>query len=173
MSRPSTSFLWRHRQNVDARHEAGHDDFGYISVWTFDDLPHSDLRLAVADAVDGAVPVVGDQNRTILHLQHIDRAADIFVVFQKARDQRLDGFYTAVLVQFDDDDVAAELLGPVPRAVPRDDDRVLVALRELVAGVEPHAERGRVRAHQADGCCEFAAGMSPAEFGIGDIALVA
>ena len=49
-------------------------------------LLRSQLRLAVADAIDGAVPVVGDQDRTVLHLQHIDRAAEIVVVFQEARD---------------------------------------------------------------------------------------
>src|SRR5512136_2550318 len=49
-----------------------------------------DLLLAVGDAPDGAVPVVGDQERTVLHLHHIDRPADIFVVFQEAGDERLD-----------------------------------------------------------------------------------
>src|SRR5882757_7169293 len=30
------------------------------------------LLLAVGDAIDGAVPVVGDQERAILHRQHVD-----------------------------------------------------------------------------------------------------
>src|SRR5580692_3644676 len=55
------------------------------------DLLPGNLLLAVGDAIDGAVPVVGDQDRSVLHLHHVDRAADVFVVFQEARDERLDG----------------------------------------------------------------------------------
>src|SRR5437588_1925572 len=67
----------------------------------------SHLRLAVADAIDGTVIVVGDQDRAVLELQHVDRPADIFVVFQESGDQRLDGFDRAILVQLDDDNVTA------------------------------------------------------------------
>src|SRR5690348_12773906 len=45
------------------------------------------LRLAVADAIDSAVPVVGDEDRAVLHQQHVVRPADIFVVFQEAGDE--------------------------------------------------------------------------------------
>src|SRR5881392_2278189 len=84
------------------------------------------LRLAVGDAIDRAVPVVGDQQRAILHLHHVDRPADILVVFQKAGDERLPRLHRAVLVQLDDDDVTALLVRFIPRTVARDDDRVLV-----------------------------------------------
>src|SRR5882672_6444278 len=104
------------------------------------------LLLAVGDAIDGAVPVVGDQERAILHWQHIDRAADILVVFEEAGDERLHRLHRAVLVQFDDNDVTANLLRPVPGAVPRHDDRVLVGLREHAVGVEAHAQCGGMRA---------------------------
>src|ERR1700722_7086470 len=77
-------------------------------------LLRSHLRLAVADAIDGAVPVVGDQKRAVLHLHHIDRPANVFVVFEEARDQRLDRLHRAVLVQLDDDDITAGLPGSVP-----------------------------------------------------------
>src|SRR5882724_3907947 len=137
------------------------------------DLLRGDLLLAVSDAPDGAVPVVGDQERSVLHLHHIDRPPDILVVFEEASDQRLDVLDRAVLVEMDGDNVTAELVGLVPGAVPGHDRDVLVALREHAAGIEPHAERGCVRPHQADGWREFAAGMAPAEFGIGDIALPA
>src|SRR5260370_27815674 len=100
-------------------------------------LLRSDLRLAVGDAINGAVPVIGDQHRAVLHLQHIDRPADVAVVLQEARDERLHGLHRAVLVQLDDDDIPAKLLGPVPRTVPGHDDGVLVALREHVSGIEP------------------------------------
>src|SRR5450631_1139931 len=77
-------------------------------------LSRSDLRLAVGDAIDGAVIVVGDQQRTVLHLHHIDRAAYVVVVFQEARDEWLDRFDRTILVQLDDNDVTTSLLGPVP-----------------------------------------------------------
>ena len=46
------------------------------------------------------------------------------------------------------DDVIAEPLLPVPRAVPRDERDVAVGLREHGAGIELDAEPGRVRAGQ-------------------------
>src|SRR5205085_11545799 len=71
------------------------------------------------------------------------------------------------------EDVAAELLRAIPRAVARDEDRVLVLRREHAAGIEPHAERGRVRAGLEDRCGELAARAAPAEFRIWEIALIA
>src|ERR1700761_6294043 len=84
-------------------------------------LLRGDLRLAVAQTIDRAVPVVGDQHRPILQLHHVDRPADILVVLQEAGDDWLDILDRAVLVEVDEDDVPAELLGPIPRAVTRDD----------------------------------------------------
>src|SRR4029077_17744405 len=62
---------------------------------------------------------------------------------------------------------------PVPRAVAGDEDLVAIFGRENGAGVEPHAERRGVRAHQRDRPYKFTAAMAPAEFGIGNIALIA
>src|SRR6266508_4387367 len=121
------------------------------------------LLLAVGDAIDGAVPVVGDQERAILHRQHIDRAADMLVVFEETGDQRLHRLHRAVLVELDDNDVTADFPGAVPRAVPGDDGHVLVGFREHTAGVEAHAERGRMRPQQAHRRGVFAAGFTPAE----------
>src|ERR1700676_2003469 len=73
-------------------------------------LLRSHLRLAVADAIDGAVPVVGDQKRAVLHLHHIDRPADVIVVVEKAGEERLRGLHRAVLVQLDDADLPAKFL---------------------------------------------------------------
>src|ERR1700722_18383139 len=72
-----------------------------------------------------------------------------------------------------DNDVTTELVGPIPGTMTRDDDLVLIARGEHLAGVEAHAERSRVRAHQADRRDELAARMAPAEFRIRNIALVA
>src|SRR5277367_3792110 len=122
-------------------------------------LLRGDLLLTVADAPHSTVPVVGDQHRTVLHLHHVDRTADILVVLQEARDDRLDVLDRAVLVEMGDNDVTTELDGPIPRTMTRDDNLVLVGRREHLAGIETHAERGCVRTHQADRRRELAAGM--------------
>src|SRR6476620_11653602 len=124
------------------------------------------LLLAVGDAIDRAVPVVGYEQRTILQLQHIDRAADILVVFHEAGEERLQRLHRAILVELCDHEVAANFFRPVPRAVPGDDGHVLVAFREHAAGVEAHAKRGRMWTEQPDRRGEIAAGFAPAEFGI-------
>ena len=113
-------------------------------------LLRGDLGLAVGDAIDRAVPVVGDQQRAVLQLHHVDRPADIIVVLQEAGHERLDRTSPCRPCSASRRDVAAELLGPVPRAVPRHEDRILVGLREHVAGVEPHAQRRGMRAQQTD-----------------------
>src|SRR5258706_564038 len=170
LSLPEKSVLWQGMQPFCRTHASANPgmtsyDFRYwkerrdeeqssfLKIWiasrSNDDaapLPRGDLRLAVGDAIDRAVIVIGDQQRTVFHLQHIDRPAQIAVVFQEAGDERLRGFDRAVLVQLDDDDIAAKFLGPVPRTVPCHDDGVLVALREQVSGGEPHPGRPGVRA---------------------------
>src|ERR1700730_14577187 len=136
---------------------------GMTNLGGFVALLRRDL-LAVGDAIDRAVPVVGDQDRAVLHLHHVDRPADILVVFQEAGDQGLHRLHLAVLVEMDDDDVTAELLAPVPRAMARDDDRVLETLREHAAGVEAHAQHSGMRSHEADRRGVVTAGFAPAEF---------
>src|SRR6202000_2233764 len=88
-----------------------------------------DFRLAVAQAIDGAVPVIRDEHRTVLHLHHVNRTANILVVLEEAGDDRLDVLDRAVLVQMGDDDVTTELVGAIPRTVTRDDGLVLEARR--------------------------------------------
>src|SRR5262249_48157656 len=92
--------------------------------------------LAVADAVDGTVPVIGNQDRAVLHQHDVVGPADIFVVLEEAGDERLDIPDLAVLVEMHGNDVAAELVGPVPGAVARDDDRTLVVFREHASRIE-------------------------------------
>src|SRR5882724_5752129 len=141
---------------------------------TYDDhLLQSNLLLAVGDTIDRAVPVVGDQDRAVLELQYIDRPADILIVFEEPGDERLLRLYGAVLVQLDHEDITANFRRAVPGAVPRDNDRVLVGLREHAACIEAHPERGGMRAHQGNRRGIVGAGFSPAEFGIDDIALQA
>src|SRR5688572_18893248 len=60
---------------------------------------------SVADAIDRAVPVIGDQQRAVLHHLDIDRPTDIFVVLDQPFQERLHRFVAALLVKIDDHDV--------------------------------------------------------------------
>src|SRR5207245_9480663 len=86
--------------------------------------------------------------------------------------KRLLRFPRAVVVERHEDDVAADLLRPLPGAMARDEDRILVLAREHFARVEPHAERGRVRAEQGDRLLELVARASPAQLAIREVTLV-
>jgi len=85
----------------------------------------------IRDAIDRAV--VTDQQRSVLHDRNIGGTADIFVILDEARDERLDRFHRAVLVELGDNNIAADLLRAVPRAVARDENLVLVLLRKHAA----------------------------------------
>src|SRR5262249_33423939 len=76
---------------------------------------------AVTDAIARPVPIVGSQQRAVLHPLDVHRTSDIAVVLEEAGEERLPGFHRAVLVDIRDHDVAPDLLAPVPRAVPRDE----------------------------------------------------
>ena len=82
-------------------------------------------------------------------------------------------FTRTVLVELDQRDVAAEFFGPVPGTVAGDNNLVAILSREHGAGVEPHAERRGVRAHQRDRRYVVLAVVAPAELDVGDIALMA
>src|SRR6266568_237900 len=111
-------------------------------------LPVGRLRVAVADAVDRAVGLVGDQQRTVLDREHIGWPAVVLVLLlvEKPGHERLDLGLAAG--RLGDHHVIAELLLPVPGAVPRDEGDVLVLLGEHVAGVELDAKPGRMRSGQ-------------------------
>src|SRR5580704_14340969 len=102
--------------------------------------------LLVADPVDGARLVVGDQQGAVRRLKDIvGTAEDLLVVEPGAGKDGLLGVL-AVGVDRDKDDPVAELLVPVPRTMLGDEHAVLVLGRELIAGIELHAERRDVRA---------------------------
>src|SRR5262249_16616697 len=69
-------------------------------------------------------------------------------------------------------DVAAELLGAIPRAVARDQDGVAVRRWEHVGGVEPHAERRRMWPQQRNRLGEFVTRAAPPKFLIRNVALM-
>src|SRR5829696_3885812 len=117
---------------------------------------------AMAHAVDRAVVVIRDEERAVLHHLHVDRARHIFVVLEEAGQEGLDRLHAAIRIELRDHDVAADLLGAVPRPVPGDEDRVLVLGREHVARVETHAEGSGMGAEQRDRRLVVVAGMTPA-----------
>src|SRR5262245_58603058 len=117
--------------------------------------------------------VIRHQQRAVLHDQHVHRPPDILVVLQEAGHERHPGFHAAVPVELHGDDVAADLLRLVPRAVPRDEDRVAVFLGEHGAGVEAHAKRGRMRPEQRNRLLELVARTAPTHLAVGEIPLMA
>src|SRR6476646_779010 len=93
--------------------------------------------LLVADAVDGAGPVVGDEHRTIPGDDDVGRPAEITLVALKPA--RCEDFLLGVLaVGIDDDalDPRALILVSIPGSMFGDEDVVLVLGGELVAGIE-------------------------------------
>src|SRR5258708_33688978 len=74
----------------------------------------SDARAVVSDSIDRSVEVIRDQHRSVLKDQQVSRASQIIVVFNEARDERIDRSHCAILVEGHHDDVAAELLGSIP-----------------------------------------------------------
>src|ERR1700738_2308505 len=95
----------------------------------------------VADAIDRTGPVVGDEDRAILVEDDVGGTAEIaLVAFEPAGSKDLLLGILAVRTDVDANDSRALILMPVPRAVFGDQDRVLVLGRELIAGIELHAE---------------------------------
>src|SRR5215510_6283164 len=116
--------------------------------------------------------VIRYQQRAILQHLHIHRPAAVFVVLKKSGKKRLLRLHAAILVQLYDNDVGADLLGPVPGAVARDEDRILILARKHFTRVKPHAERGRVRTQQRNRLLKFIAGASPTHLAIREVALM-
>src|SRR5436309_4248923 len=107
--------------------------------------------LAVADAVDRTGPVVGNQHRTVLGKHDVGGTSEIaLIAFEPAGGKDL---LLGVLAVGADDhalDAGALVLMPVPGAMFGDEDVVLVLGRELVAGIELHAERSDMGAELDD-----------------------
>src|SRR5262245_38654179 len=116
--------------------------------------------------------VIRYQQRTIFQDLHVHRPAAVFVVLEKSSEKRLLRPYAAILVQFHDDDVAADLLGPIPGTVARNEDCILVLARKHFSRVEPHAQRGGVWTEQGNGLLKLVAGASPAHLAICEVALM-
>src|SRR5438128_2701761 len=111
-------------------------------------LPRRRLRIAVTDAVDGAVVLVRNQQRSVFHLENVGRTAvELVLLFvEKAGQEWLDLRLGAGGPG--DRHVIAELLLAIPRTVAGDKGDVLVGLREHVAGVELDAKACGMRSGQ-------------------------
>src|SRR4029079_13507092 len=103
------------------------------------------LLLAVADAIDRAARLIGNEHRAVLHLEDVRWTAVELVLLgveQPLQEWRNRGLAARDLCHHH---VIAVLLLAVPGAVPCDERDVLVLLREHVAVVELDAEPGRMR----------------------------
>src|SRR5262252_1353411 len=128
---------------------------------------------AVAHPVDRAVVVVGDQQRAVLHHQHIDRPSDIIVVLEEAGNERLHRPEGAVRLELHQYKITSDLGAAVPGAMAREDDLVAVGGREGCTRVEAHPQSPRVWAQQREWLGELIARVPPAELLVRDVALVA
>src|SRR6267378_2487229 len=130
--------------------------------------------LLVADAVDRAGPVVGDEHRAILGENYVGRTAEIILVALKPA--RCEDFLLGILAVGIDDhalDPRALIFVPVPGPVFGDEDVVLVLGGELVAGIELHAERSDVGAEIEHRRGEFRTLVTHRKLRRGSVALVA
>src|SRR5260370_5114090 len=132
------------------------------------------LLLAVADAIDRAGPVVGDEYRTVLGQDDIGRPAEIaLVAFEPAGSEHIVFGVLAVRTDGHAHDARTLIFMPVPRAVLGDQNAVLVLGGKLIAGVELHAERSHMRAEIEHRRCEFRTFVTHRELRIRQVALVA
>src|SRR5882724_5384014 len=132
------------------------------------------VLLAVADAIDRAGPVVRDEERTILRQNDVGRPAQItLVAFDPARGKDLLLGILAVRIGDYALDPRALIFVPIPGAMFGDEDVVLVLCRELIAGIELHAERSHMRAEVKNRRGELRTFVTHREFRIGQVALVA
>src|SRR5438105_4108939 len=135
------------------------------------------MSLLVADAVEDTVVVIRDEQRSILHHQHVHRPAPHgwigLLVDQETREKRFGLDHLSFAVQCHPKDVVALFCGAVPGAVPSDENIVFVFGRERLTGVEAHPERSNVRAEFQHRWCELRARPTLAVLGVERVALMA
>src|SRR5664279_1392022 len=103
----------------------------------------------MADAPDGAVAVLGDQQRAVVSHRDADRPApDVAVVEDEAGDEILVFAGRYPLPQTNANDLVTGPLRPVPRAVQGDDGIAAIVCGETGPVIERQAERRRVRLQQ-------------------------
>src|SRR5271165_5136035 len=170
---------------MDARMKSGHDECvpsldcqneeaaatrfsSSRSPW-----PFKFLLLAVADAIDRAGPIIGNQDRTVLGQDDIGGTAEIALIAldPAGREHFLLGVL-AVRTDGDAHDASALIFMPVPGAVLGDQDRVLVVGGELIAGIELHAERSDMGAEVEHRWRKLRTFVAHREFRIRQVALV-
>src|SRR5258708_26057017 len=95
--------------------------------------PLAGRLLLVTDAVEDAVVVIRDEQRTVLHHKHVDRPAPhrwvTLLVDEETREEWFGLDHLALGVQRDAINIVALLDGAVPGAVPCDENVVLVFVR--------------------------------------------
>src|SRR5689334_14956191 len=107
--------------------------------------------LLIADPVDRARVVVGDEQRAVLHLARVHGPSPDLLALQPALGERL-VLRHVVGPQRDHHDAEAGLLVAVPGPALGEEDAVLVLGREHRTRVEHHAVAGHVRAGLEQRC---------------------
>ena len=59
----------------------------------------ANARAVIGDSIDRTAKVIGDQHRAVLKDQQVSWASKVIVIFDEARDERIDRFHGAVLVE--------------------------------------------------------------------------
>src|SRR5215471_70733 len=81
-------------------------------------MPHTELpRWRVSHAVDRSVIVVRHQHRPVFQPFHVNRTSDIINVLEKAGYKRLDRLDCSIRIEQRNNDITADFLAFVPRAV--------------------------------------------------------
>src|SRR5215831_7294653 len=132
-----------------------------------------DAPAGAANTVNGAIEIIGDEQRAVRHGKDIHRSPNVVVVLDEAGNERFHRSECAIAVQLDDHDIAADLHSAVPGSMPREEHHVAILVAESVAGVKLQPKRGRMGSEQRDWLAELAARVPPTEFRIREIALVA
>src|SRR6185503_14880118 len=166
---------WRHsRQPGRPGRSAAHrpaETPSSVPATAQDNRPAATSSLPVADAVDGPRVVVAHEHRSVLEHEEVHRTTEIAVVLDEAGHESLDP-RTALAVGPGHRDVGI-LLRAVPRTVTRDEHCTLVLGREHLAAIERQAQRAGMRTQEGSRLDIVVARLAPAEFRVGDVALVA
>src|SRR6266545_129201 len=127
----------------------------------------------VADAVDSAGLVVGDEQGAVGHDEDVGRASGgRIAALQPALGERLVG-RRAPALDLHEGHAIADRLATIPGAVLGDEHAAPILVRKHRARVEPHADRGHVGAEQAGGRGELFARAAAVVLGVAHAVAVA
>src|SRR5947209_7430899 len=126
---------------------------------------------AIRNPIDHACLVVRHEQRSVRHLEDVDRPPPFVPALQPSFGERL-VFHWTVSLQTDQRNPIADWLRPIPRSMLGDEDLFAVLRRKHRAGVELQAESRHMRTERLRGRRVVGARMAAAELGGGSRACV-